>query len=167
MPVCPSKPCHLRRLTRVVGSPPLWRGQPGTVGAARYTAKSGAIIFASGTMYWARGLTGYSDDRIQQATPRDNTTVTGPLLHCATDLNPPPYVADYQDSDPIRTGARLQVLMNPTRFRQEDVAEGTPLVANPDGVLTGQHGGVAAARLIANSGRDRLRRVAEHRASIA
>jgi YD repeat-containing protein len=43
-------------------------GQPGTVGAVRYKAKSGAEVFASGTMYWARGLVGYADDRIQQAT---------------------------------------------------------------------------------------------------
>ncbi|MBS1845823.1 MAG: PKD domain-containing protein [Actinobacteria bacterium] len=43
-------------------------GQPGTVGAVRYKAKSGAEVFASGTMYWARGLVGYADPRIQQAT---------------------------------------------------------------------------------------------------
>src|SRR4051794_25788373 len=43
-------------------------GQPGTVGAVRYKAKSGAEVFAGGTMYWARGLTGYADQRIQQAT---------------------------------------------------------------------------------------------------
>jgi YD repeat-containing protein len=43
-------------------------GQPGTIGAVRYKAKSGAEVFASGTMYWARGLTGYADERIQQAT---------------------------------------------------------------------------------------------------
>jgi PKD repeat protein len=43
-------------------------GQPGTVGAVKYKAKSGAEVFASGTMYWARGLTGYADERIQQAT---------------------------------------------------------------------------------------------------
>jgi YD repeat-containing protein len=43
-------------------------GQPGTVGAVKYKAKSGAEVFASGTMYWARGLVGYADERIQQAT---------------------------------------------------------------------------------------------------
>jgi PKD repeat protein len=43
-------------------------GQPGTVGAVRYTAPSGAQVFASGTMQWSRGLMNESDERIQQAT---------------------------------------------------------------------------------------------------
>ncbi len=43
-------------------------GQPGTVGAVRYTAASGAQVFASGTMQWSRGLSNESDERIQQAT---------------------------------------------------------------------------------------------------
>jgi len=43
-------------------------GQPGTVNAVRYTAPSGAQVFASGTMQWARGLGDEADDRIEQAT---------------------------------------------------------------------------------------------------
>ncbi len=43
-------------------------GQPGTVGAVKYTAPSGALVFASGTMMWSYGLWGDSDDRIRQAT---------------------------------------------------------------------------------------------------
>jgi YD repeat-containing protein len=43
-------------------------GQPGTVNAVRYTAPSGAKVFASGTMQWSWGL-GYEDvPQIQQAT---------------------------------------------------------------------------------------------------
>ncbi len=43
-------------------------GQPGTVNAVKYTAPSGALVFASGTMYWAQGLSDEADDRIEQAT---------------------------------------------------------------------------------------------------
>jgi len=43
-------------------------GQPGTVNAVKYNAASGAEVFASGTMYWARGLGTEADDRIEQAT---------------------------------------------------------------------------------------------------
>jgi len=43
-------------------------GQPGTVSAVKYNAASGAEVFASGTMYWARGLGTEADDRIEQAT---------------------------------------------------------------------------------------------------
>jgi YD repeat-containing protein len=43
-------------------------GQPGTVGAVKYTAPSGAQVFASGTMRWALGLEDDADARIQQAT---------------------------------------------------------------------------------------------------
>jgi hypothetical protein len=47
-------------------SPP--NGQPNTVNAVRYTAASGALVFASGTMQWAFGLTSQPDARIAQAT---------------------------------------------------------------------------------------------------
>jgi PKD repeat protein len=47
-------------------SPP--PGQPGTVNAVKYTAPSGALVFASGTMQWAEGLGDQADDRIEQAT---------------------------------------------------------------------------------------------------
>ena len=47
-------------------SPP--PGQPGTVGAVKYTAPSGAQVFAGGTMQWSRGLSSEADARIQQAT---------------------------------------------------------------------------------------------------
>jgi YD repeat-containing protein len=44
-------------------------GQSGIVGAAKYTAPSGALVFASGTMRWTRGLSGPEEDpRIEQAT---------------------------------------------------------------------------------------------------
>jgi PKD repeat protein len=43
-------------------------GQPGTIGGVEYRAASGAEVFASGSMEWARGLTSDSDQRIQQAT---------------------------------------------------------------------------------------------------
>jgi PKD repeat protein len=43
-------------------------GQPGAIGAVKYTAPSGALVFASGTMHWSFGLTGDPDARIQQAT---------------------------------------------------------------------------------------------------
>ncbi len=43
-------------------------GQPGTVNAVKYTAPSGALVFASGTMRWARGLSPEADPRIEQAT---------------------------------------------------------------------------------------------------
>jgi YD repeat-containing protein len=43
-------------------------GQPGTVNAVKYTAPSGAEVFASGTMYWAKGLSDEADPRIEQAT---------------------------------------------------------------------------------------------------
>ncbi len=43
-------------------------GLDGTVHAVRYTAPSGALVFASGTMRWARGLDTESDPRIEQAT---------------------------------------------------------------------------------------------------
>jgi N,N-dimethylformamidase beta subunit-like, C-terminal/Concanavalin A-like lectin/glucanases superfamily/PKD domain len=43
-------------------------GQPGTANAVEYTAASGAIVFASGTMRWARGLELEADPRIEQAT---------------------------------------------------------------------------------------------------
>jgi YD repeat-containing protein len=43
-------------------------GQPGTVGAVKYTAPSGALVFATGTMHWSFGLTGDEDARVQQAT---------------------------------------------------------------------------------------------------
>ncbi len=43
-------------------------GQPGTVNAVKYTAPSGALVFASGTMRWARGLGLEDDPRIEQAT---------------------------------------------------------------------------------------------------
>ena len=43
-------------------------GQPGTVTAVKYTASSGAIVFASGTMHWAVGLSETPDPRIWQAT---------------------------------------------------------------------------------------------------
>jgi PKD repeat protein len=43
-------------------------GMDGTVNAVRYTAPSGAQVFASGTMRWARGLESESDPRIEQAT---------------------------------------------------------------------------------------------------
>jgi PKD domain. len=47
-------------------SPP--PGQPGTVGAVKYKASSGAEVFAGGTMEWSRGLSTEPDERIQQAT---------------------------------------------------------------------------------------------------
>jgi hypothetical protein len=43
-------------------------GLDGTVHAVKYTAPSGALVFASGTMRWARGLDSESDPRIEQAT---------------------------------------------------------------------------------------------------
>ncbi len=43
-------------------------GQPGTAEAVRYTAPSGAEVFAAGTMRWARGLGIEDDPRIEQAT---------------------------------------------------------------------------------------------------
>jgi PKD repeat protein len=43
-------------------------GQPGTVNAVKYTASSGAEVFASGTMQWAEGLSDQADPRIEQAT---------------------------------------------------------------------------------------------------
>jgi PKD repeat protein len=43
-------------------------GQPGTVGAATYTAASGAMVFAAGTMQWAYGLSSEVDERIEQLT---------------------------------------------------------------------------------------------------
>ena len=52
---------RLRRTT-----PPF--GQPGTVNAVKYTAPSGALVFATGTMMWSYGLSGVSDERIEQAT---------------------------------------------------------------------------------------------------
>ena len=48
-------------------SPP--PGQPGTVGAVKYTAPSGALVFASGTMRWSlRPRVEDDDPRIEQAT---------------------------------------------------------------------------------------------------
>jgi PKD repeat protein len=43
-------------------------GQPGTVGGVRYTAPSGAEVFASGSMEWAYGLSSDPDERLEQAT---------------------------------------------------------------------------------------------------
>jgi PKD repeat protein len=43
-------------------------GQPGTANAVEYTASSGAIVFAAGTMRWPRGLEIEADPRIEQAT---------------------------------------------------------------------------------------------------
>jgi Concanavalin A-like lectin/glucanases superfamily/PKD domain len=43
-------------------------GLDGTVHAVKYTAPSGALVFASGTMRWARGLGTEADPRIEQAT---------------------------------------------------------------------------------------------------
>jgi PKD repeat protein len=43
-------------------------GQPNTVNAVRYTAPSGAQVFASGTIYWSRGLSSEPQPAIQQAT---------------------------------------------------------------------------------------------------
>jgi PKD repeat protein len=43
-------------------------GQPGTVNAVRYTAASGARVFAGGTNQWGWGLSSDADPRIQQAT---------------------------------------------------------------------------------------------------
>ena len=43
-------------------------GMDGTVNAVRYTASSGAQVFASGTMRWSRGLGAEADPRIEQAT---------------------------------------------------------------------------------------------------
>jgi hypothetical protein len=43
-------------------------GLDGTVHAVKYKAPSGALVFASGTMRWARGLESESDSRIEQAT---------------------------------------------------------------------------------------------------
>jgi PKD repeat protein len=43
-------------------------GQPNLVNAVKYKAASGALVFASGTMEWARGLSNEPDPRIQQAT---------------------------------------------------------------------------------------------------
>ena len=43
-------------------------GQPGTINAVKYTASSGAEVFASGTMQWAEGLSDQADPRIEQAT---------------------------------------------------------------------------------------------------
>jgi PKD repeat protein len=43
-------------------------GQPGTVSAVKYTAPSGALVFAAGNMRWSLGLSDNADPRIQQAT---------------------------------------------------------------------------------------------------
>jgi PKD repeat protein len=43
-------------------------GQPGTVGAVTYTAASGAMVFAGGTMEWSYGLSSDVDERIEQIT---------------------------------------------------------------------------------------------------
>ena len=43
-------------------------GLDGTVNAVRYTAPSGAQVFASGTMRWARGLSSEANPVIEQAT---------------------------------------------------------------------------------------------------
>ena len=43
-------------------------GLDGTVHAVKYKAPSGALVFASGTMRWSRGLESESDSRIEQAT---------------------------------------------------------------------------------------------------
>ncbi len=43
-------------------------GQPSTVNAVKYTAPSGALVFASGTMEWSYGLSSDPDSRVEQAT---------------------------------------------------------------------------------------------------
>ena len=43
-------------------------GQPGTIGGVTYTAPSGAMVFASGTMEWSYGLSSDVDPRIEQIT---------------------------------------------------------------------------------------------------
>src|SRR5436853_3152738 len=43
-------------------------GLDGTVHAVKYKAPSGALVFASGTMRWSRGLESESDPRIEQAS---------------------------------------------------------------------------------------------------
>ena len=50
------------------GDTPPPAGMDGTVHAVKYTAPSGALVFAAGTMQWAWGLSNEPDARIQQST---------------------------------------------------------------------------------------------------
>jgi len=62
-------------------------GQPNSVQAVKYTAPSGALVFASGTMQWASGLT--SQPRIAQATYNILSDMTvQPLTPAGVTLDP-------------------------------------------------------------------------------
>jgi YD repeat-containing protein len=83
-------------------------GQPGTVGAVKYTASSGALVFATGTMHWSFGLTEDADSRIQQAT-----------YNILSDMGAQPATPDGITVDPGGTNkapsASFTISANPTK----------------------------------------------------
>ena len=102
-------------------------GQPGTVGAVKYTAPSGAVVFASGTMHWSLGLTEDADARIQQAT-----------YNILSDMGAQPGTPDGITVDPGGTNhapvASFSIANNPTRTHTNVTFNGSTS-ADSDGTI--------------------------------
>jgi YD repeat-containing protein len=107
-------------------SPPT--GQPGTVNAVRYTASSGAQVFASGTMQWSTGLSNEEDLRIKQAT-----------YNVLSDMGVQPDSPDQITTDPAgsnKAPVASFTLSTDTAHLNQTVTFDASSSADPDGSIT-------------------------------
>ena len=107
-------------------SPP--SGQPGTVNAVRYTAPSGAQVFASGTMQWSWGLSNEEDLRIKQAT-----------YNILSDMGVQPDSPDQITTDPAGSNkppVGSFTVTPETAHLNETVTFDASSSADPDGTIT-------------------------------
>ena len=107
-------------------SPP--SGQPGTVNAVRYTAPSGAQVFASGTMQWSWGLSNEEDLRIKQAT-----------YNILSDMGVQPDSPDQITTDPAGSNkppVGSFTLTPETAHLNQTVTFDASSSADPDGTIT-------------------------------
>ncbi len=103
-------------------------GMDGTVNAVKYTAPSGALVFAGGSNQWSWGLTYEADDRIRQAT-----------YNVLADMNVQPLVptgvsVDPAGSNPPPTAAFTATPDNPKL--NVTVQFNASASSDPDGTIT-------------------------------
>jgi PKD repeat protein len=102
-------------------------GQPGTISAVTYTAPSGAMVFATGTMQWPYGLSSEVDERIEQIT-----------YNVFSDMGIQPETPDGVTLDPGGSNrppnGGFTISPNPTKTAKTVTFDGSPSI-DPDGTI--------------------------------
>ncbi|HEU4943669.1 MAG TPA: N,N-dimethylformamidase beta subunit family domain-containing protein, partial [Solirubrobacterales bacterium] len=102
-------------------------GQPGTISAVSYTAPSGAMVFATGTMQWAYGLSSEDDERIEQFT-----------YNVFSDMGVQPETPDGVTLDPGGSNrppnGGFTISPNPTKTASTVTFDASPSI-DPDGTI--------------------------------